>query len=263
MRGLVVVVVVLAGAARTAAAGPDGLVAAPTVIGIPTAWIQPAGAAHVSLDADHELASGVRVTKSLGPLAEVDVASDDLVLTCAPCAGDGRLAEGLQQVSGGFKLGVGQDTWFRHQPAIALGVFAPIHARGGARASEAFAVASLRAGPVRLHAGVSTWATEHTGAGGETITSGGLLAVRPLAGVEWTPTIYPRTTLSTDVQFLPELGPTAAETSRRWLFTWGVRYRAFGWGAIELAVKHREREKLDDAAVMLRMSARLGRGTRL
>ena len=75
------VVVVIAGSATTAAAGPDGLVAAPTVIGVPTAWIQPPGAAHVSGDADHHLGSGVRITKSLGRLAEVDVASDDLLVS--------------------------------------------------------------------------------------------------------------------------------------------------------------------------------------
>ena len=47
MRRLVLVVAVIAGSATAASAGPDGLITAPTVIGVPTAWIQPAGAAHV------------------------------------------------------------------------------------------------------------------------------------------------------------------------------------------------------------------------
>ena len=266
-RPALIVVVVLAASATTAAAGPDGLVAAPTVIGVPTAWIQPAAAVHLSGDVDHRLGSGVRLTKSLGRLAEVDVASDDQVQRCNPCAGDTRATQGVQLVSGAFKLAAGEDAWFRHQPAIAIGVRAPItsldDAAVAARATQAFAVASTTWGPVRLHLGASAWATEHRGGDGATIHRGGLRAARPLAGLEWTPEIYPRTTLSTDVQWLPELGPTAAETAPRWLFAWGVRYRAFSWSAIELAVKHREGDSLSDATVTLRLSARLGRGTRL
>ena len=117
--------------------------------------------------------------------------------------------------------------------------------------------------PIRVDFRITAHPLDGWSADGATIRDGGIFAWRPMAGVEWTPEIYPRTTLSTDAQFVPELGPTAAETTRRWLFTWGVRYRAFAWGAIELAVKHRQNEQLDDAAVMLRMSARLGSGTRL
>jgi hypothetical protein len=257
------VTAVIAGSASAASAGPDGLDTAPTVIGVPTAWIQPAGAAHVSLDGDRFLNSGVRVTKSLSSIAEIDVASDDTILTCDPCRGDGRTTEGLQAVSGGFKLAAGEDAWFRHQPALAVGVNAHITARDEARAAQAYAVASTTWGPVRLHAGAQAWATEHRGGDGAAIRRGDLLAVRPMAGLAWTPYIYPRTILQADFQWVPELGPTAAETDLRWLFAWGARYRAFRWGAIEFAVKHREGEKIGDAAVMIRLTARLGKGTRL
>lgn len=259
-RPLLAALVWVAASASAAAASPDGLTTQPTVIGIPTAWIQPGGALHVSGDGDHHAGSGIRATAGLGPLAEVDVASDDLLVRCDPCAGAERATTGLQQVSGGFKLGLWEDAWFRHQPALAVGVNAPITSRAGERAAEAYAVASLTVGPLRLHAGASAWSTEHRGADGARLHSGGLRAPRPLAAFEWTPEIYPRNTVSAEIQWVPELGPTAADTGPRWVIMWGMRYRAFAWGNIELGVKHRQGEDLGDAAIMVRVSARIGRG---
>ena len=263
MRALLVALVVLA-AAPAAAEGPaataDGLARAPTVIGVPTAWIQEGGALHVTGDVDHHGSSGVRVTKSLGRLAELDLGADDAVVACDPCTGPMRATEGVQLASAGFKLALWEH---RFRPALAVGVRAPIGPADRARAAEAYAVASKTLGPIRLHVGASAWATEHRLADDTLVRVGGLRTVRPLVGLEWKPVIYPRTTLSADAQFVPELGPTRADTAPRWRFAWAVRYRALSWAAIELAVKHRQGEALGDAAVMLRLSARLGRGTHL
>lgn len=267
---LIVVLAILAIARGLAAAddGGDALRAPPVVIAMPTAWIQPRFAVQLSADADHQLDSGSRVAINMARITQVDVASDDLIQVCDPCSGPTRTTSGLQLVSVGWKLGVWHDAWFRGQPALALGVRVPIgaDAPGGSdaepRAAEAYVVASRILGPVRLHAGASAWRAEHRGRAGETIATGGLRAARPMVGLEWTPRIYPRTTLTTDFQYLPELGPSAAETGSRWLFTWGVRYRAFSWSAIELGVKHRQGDGLD-AAVMLRLSAVLGPRPRL
>lgn len=253
--------------AASADDGQDGLLYGPRVITIPTAWIQPELTAHLSGDADFHLDSGARFAVRMGRLVEIDLAADDLLQSCDPCSGLDRATEGVQLGSVGWKLGVWQDAWFRHQPALALGVRVPIAAATPAwsdappRAAEAFVVASRVIGPLRLHAGLSAWQTEHVGRDGAVIAQGDLLAVRPIAGFEWTPKIYPKTSLAADVQWTPELGPTAGETGRRWLFAWGVRYRAFPWSAIELAVKHRQGDDLSDAAIMVRLMTVLSKKT--
>lgn len=270
MRPLVLLSAAAALVAAPAAASADdtdGLVHGPRVITIPTAWIQPKVAGHLSGDADLRLDSGGMLAASMGRLVEIDLAGDDLLQICDPCAGRDRDTTGLQLASVGWKLGVWQDAWFRHQPALALGVRVPIDASAPAwtdatpRAAEAFVVASRELGPIRAHAGVSAWQTEHVDRAGATIVTGHLFAIRPLAGLEWTPRIYPRTSIATDLQFVPELGPTRAETGRRWIFAWGIRYRAFPWSAIELAVKHRQGEGLEQAAVMVRLSTVLSKKT--
>jgi hypothetical protein len=77
--------------------------------------------------------------------------------------------------------------------------------------------------------------------------------VRPVGGVEWTPPQYPKTTLMGDVSYVPFLRDTVVpEVALEWVAGWGVRYQAFEWSAIELAVRHREDEGLGDSTVMVR-----------
>ena len=258
MRRLAVSLATVAALASAARGDDEVATQAPTVLAIPTAWIIPRTAVHVSGDVDHRLGSGARATLAYGRLVEVDVGGDGLVTACDVCGGDARAPRPVQQTTAGWKLGV------RPWPGVALaaGVRVPFGRRGEGRATEAFAVASARLGQVRLHAGASTWATSHRGADGGTLTQGALAGVRPLLGVEWTPDIYPRTTLLADLQWLPQLGPTDAETASRWSFSWGVRYRALRWSAIELGVRHRQDDALGDATVMVRLSALLSANPR-
>jgi hypothetical protein len=79
---------------------------------------------------------------------------------------------------------------------------------------------------------------------------------RPLLGLEWTPAQYPKTSVMGDVAYVPRL-ERAASGSRvalEWIGGWGVRYQAFAWGAIELAVRHRQDEGLGDSTVMVRLN---------
>ena len=73
------------------------------------------------------------------------------------------------------------------------------------------------------------------------------------AGLEITPPQYPKTTLMTDIAYLPLLRQSAPDLE--WAIGWGVRYQALKWGSIELAVRHREGEGLGDSTVMVRVNA--------
>ncbi len=65
--------------------------------------------------------------------------------------------------------------------------------------------------------------------------------------------MYPRTSLLAELTWQPDADADAL----RWLGGWGVRYQAFAWGSIELAVRHRQREALGDAAVLIRVNGAL------
>ncbi|MBP6847061.1 MAG: hypothetical protein KA201_25095 [Kofleriaceae bacterium] len=249
---------IVAALASGAAADDGALGRGPTVLTIPTAWTQPRTSLTAALDGDHRGGSGARITLGYARLVEVDLRGDGELTACAPCAGPARAVEPVRQPTAGWKLAL--TPW--RDGAVAAGVRVPLGYRERARASEAFVVLSQRLGPVRLHAGASTWASAHRGADGGTVTRGPGASVRPLVGLEWTPEIYPRTTILADLQWLPQLGPTAAETAPRWAFAWGVRYRALAWSAIELGVRHREGDELGGATVMVRLSAAWPRATR-
>lgn len=240
---------VVVSAVAGAAAADDGV--APHVLTIPTAWTQPRTAIYASADGDHRFGSSARATLSYARLVDVDVGGDELVTSCDPCTGATRATDGVRQYTAGWKLSL--RPW--RGGAIAAGVRVPFGRRDRARTAAAYAVVSARLGPVRLHAGASTWATEHDRPDGALVRLDPRDTVRPLAGLEWTPEIYPRTTVLADLQWTPELGPTAADTAPRWLFAWGVRYRALSWSSIELGVRHREGDDLGGATVMVRLSA--------
>lgn len=247
-----VLVAALASAAH-ADDGVDGVAnaTAPTVLAIPTAWTQAETALTASLDVDHRWGSSARANLSYAHLVDVDVRGDQELTLCDPCTGSARAADGARQLTAGWKLSL--SPW--RDGRVALGARVPFGHRDRVRASEAFVVLSQALGPVRLHLGASTWASEHRGAAGETITLAPTAGVRPLVGLEWTPVIYPRTTLLADAQWLPQLGPTAADSAPRWVFSWGVRYRALSWSAVELGVRHRQDDELGGATVMLRVTA--------
>jgi hypothetical protein len=234
--------------ARPAAADPLGA----RVLTAPTAWLPDAGTAVATLGIDHRGDSSAIAGYGLGGLAEIELGSDTDVRACTDCTVRptpvvlGRAA---------FRLGARQDAWFRGMPAIVLGVRATFAGRGHAvhdpRASDAYLVASRDLGVVRLHAGIDALSASVDGVRAAA-------RFRPLAGLEIRPSIYPRSTLLGDLAWEPTLDAARGPTLE-WLLGIGVRYQAFDWASVELAVRARQGEDLGSSTVLLRVNAVLAR----
>jgi hypothetical protein len=217
----------------------------PRVITAPTAWLPPAGAVVGTASLDHRGDGAIDASFGLGGLASVELGADSDLRTCSapPCAGD-RRGEPRWHARAAFRMGVGQDAWFRGQPALALGLRTTIGYQP-ARAAELHAVASRTLGPMRVHAGA---ALHDARVGERRLTA----ALRPLVGWELIPPQYPKTTLLADWTWLARFAP--GEPGLEWTAGWGVRYQAFRWGTIELDVRHREDEGLAASTVLVRVS---------
>ena len=232
-RAIVVIVLIAAG---TAVADPAPI---GHVITAPTAWLPPEGGIVGSASLDHRGDGGFRFAYGLGGLAALEIGGDKDMRGCdAACdkpvpAWNGHMA---------FTLGVPQVDL---RPAFALG-FATTFDKPSLKAVDLHLVTSYRFGGVRLHAGAALLESR-TG----DVSSG--VKVRPTAGLEITPPQYPKTTLMTDIAYLPLLRQSAPDLE--WAIGWGVRYQALKWGSIELAVRHREGEGLGDSTVMVRVNA--------
>ena len=233
----------------------------------PTAWLAPegaivgTGAVDLRAIAEGRLESTIVVGYGLGGLAQLDFGTDADVRGCNLC-GD-ALPTPLYLVRAAFRMGARQDAWFAGMPALLVGTRVSVAASGAfdnLRVVDAYGVASrsLFEGKLRLHAGVSLVNARFEAPDGEHELG---LQVRPNAGLEWTPPQYPKTSLMGDVAFLPLL--VADDTGQRieleWVAGWGVRYQAFEWGAIELAVRHREGleshpEGLGDSTLFVRLN---------
>ena len=246
MRAGLTVAAVLA-AAHTAAADPGDPVT-PRVLTAPTAWLPPAEGWVATLGIDHRGDGSAIVGYGLGGVAEVELGADTDIRACSDCTVRpvplwlGRAA---------FRLGAGQDAWFTGMPAIVLGVRTAFAAHGhavhGVEASDAYAVASRDLGVVRLHAGLDALSA---GVAGHRAAA----QLRPLGGIELHPPMYPRSSLLGDIAWQPELdamrGPALG-----WVLGVGVRYQAFSWASIELAVRARQGDDLGGSTVLVRVNA--------
>jgi len=234
---------------RPAAADPAG----PRVLTAPTAWLPRAGTAAAMLSVDHRGDRAAVVSYGLGDLAEVDLGSDSDIRACTDCA---RRPVPAALGRAAFRLGVRQHAWFPGMPALVLGVRTSFAARGhavhGARASDAYVVASRDLGVVRAHLGIAAIAAGIAGARAPA-------TLRPLAALEIHPPMYPRSSLLADIAWEPILDAQRGPTLE-WLLGIGVRYQAFRWASAELAVRVREAEDLGASTVMLRVNAVLERG---
>jgi hypothetical protein len=206
----------------------------------------PAGAATATLGIDHRGDTAAYVAASLDGLAELEIDEDSDVRGCTDCA---MQRTPLRLGRAAFRIGVHQD-WLHGMPALVLGVrttFAAYDpAVGAPRATDAYLVASRDLGVVRLHAGVDALAAsvgDHRSAA----------ALRPLGGVELHPPMYPRSSLLGDIAWEPELD-AAQGPVLRWMLGVGVRYQAFSWASVELAVRARQGDDLGGATVMARFN---------
>ena len=230
----------------------------------PTAWLPPANGLVGTAGLDmRELVGDSRVDDSLifayglGGIAAIELGTDSDIRACIDC-GERPVSTWLGRAS--FRVGSPQDALFTGMPALALGVRTTYTSRSpfdDARVAEVYGVASWVLGPVRAHAGASIVDASHAGptaAGDDDVELGPRL--RPLAGLEWTPSQYPKTSLVGDIAWVPLLEPTRIELE--WAASWGVRYQALSWGAIELFVRHREEGALADSTVLMRVHGVFG-----
>jgi hypothetical protein len=243
MNRLAIILLVALGSARSAAADP----AIGRVLTAPTAWLPPQGGLVGTAGVDRRGDGSVLLAYGLG-IASVELGTDTDVRGCTMCDGDLK-GDPLWLGRAAFRLGARQDAWFNGMPALVLGVRTTFaahgHDLGGARATDAYVVASRELGPVRLHAGAAL-----TDAGYHDISLGPTL--RPLGGFEWTPAPYPKTAVLGDVMWVPKLEPDGVKLE--WVAGWGVRYQALKWGSIELAVRHRQDEGLQESTVLVRVN---------
>jgi len=204
------------------------LAAAPRVFQAPTAWLQPRDAVFATAGIDHHGAPFAAVSAGLGGVAELDVTAGDL--------------DGIMRPTALFKTGLRLGS----RGAVCLGFRKSFG--GDGRTAQAYAAASVDLGQVRLHGGIERWDAE-TPAGAP------VEGFRPLAGLEWTPAIYPRSTVLADVVWAPRPdGDVLA-----WVGSAGVRYTPLSWGSIELGVQIREHDLLDRPSIFVRLNSRLAK----
>jgi hypothetical protein len=237
---------------------------APRVLHVPTAWLQSPGRVYGSTGLDHRGGGFFAIAGGLGRLAEIDVNITDRFVRCAAnCQGDERSTSAAWVASALFKIGAGADALFAGQPALALGFRKSFYVTEAAASStekpvlaELYAAASRRVGPLGLHVGAQLFDAS-TDSARLLDTGNPARRIRPFAGLEWTPPIYPRTTVLADLSWVPEFrrgDDGEYDVELRWLGGWGIRYQALSWGSIELGVRHREGEGLSDSTVFVRVN---------
>ncbi len=226
------------------------------VITAPSAWMAEEGDVMTTAQLDHRLDGGLAIAVGLGGIAELSLDTNTDPRFCMAC---GDTEEPRWFGRAGFRMGWREDTWLRGMPALVLGfrkTFASNAPLDDARIAEVHLVASRGLGPVRLHAGATLTAAGYTDAMGELAELSS--TVRPLGGIEWTPSQYPRTTLLGDLAWVARF-EDGKQPDLEWVAGWGVRYQALRWSSVELLVRHREDEGLGDSTVMIRVNAALHR----
>lgn len=248
MRLSLTLLVVLA-LSRVAAADP----VLSRVLTAPTAWLPPAGTTIGTAGYGRSGDGGMfNLGIGLGGIAAVDIGAENDVRGCKDCTADRPEAptKAIWMGRAGFRLGVRQGVWGRGAPAAVFGVRTTFasrgHTFGRARAAEAYLVASWVVGPTRVHAGVAA-----IDAGFHDDISLGP-TVRPFGGFEWTPRVYPKSSLMVDVMWVPRLEPDPVKLER--VLGIGVRYQALRWGSIELGVRNREDDGLAGTTVLVRVN---------
>jgi len=238
--------------AVTASIGPGLAAADPTpnrVLTAPTAWLPSAGALVGTGTLDHRFDGSVDVAFGLGGIAALEVGTDTDVRVCTSCDADPNPAP-IYLGRAAFRMGVPQNALFHGMPAVVVGVRTAFASSGPrrVRVGEAYLAASRVVGPVRLHAGAMAF-----DASLDDLRLG--TTVRPFGGFEWTPKQYPKTSVLTDIMWLPLLRATDTPSiDTEWILGIGVRYQAFAWGAIDLAVRHRKGDALGDNTVLVRVT---------
>jgi hypothetical protein len=219
----------------------------PQILVAPTGRILPAAIIYTrtTIDTGGGLAGELRV--GLGDVAEFGIATTDLIRSRGAAGGDPeRIAP---YVLASFRLGVTENRWFRHQPAIALGFrksFETEDAGTKSRIAELHLMVTKKLhDAVAVHVGGTFWdaslKTPVEGGGfveelfhdqgvEKQLRATGGIEVRPLPDAEilvdvgWAPTFCYDCTLNPKIRLEP-------------ILSWGVRYLVADWIHIEAGVR--------------------------
>ncbi len=229
--------IAIALAASMAAADP----VEPRLLTAPTAWLPDANGVIAAVGLDMRGQATVAGDFGLGGIGELELGVDSdarecTAASCGTASGD-SLANALHLARAAFRIGAPQDAVFAGEPALVLGVRETIGA--GHAIGEAYVVASRELGPLRLHAGLDALES-----------SIATTQLYPLAGLEYTPQQFHKTTLMADVAWQPIFGETI---NFERILGVGVRYQTFTWLTVELDYRAREGESLAGSTVLARV----------
>ncbi|MBL4637557.1 MAG: hypothetical protein JKY56_27120 [Kofleriaceae bacterium] len=225
--------------------GPPVVIKHPIVLAAPTAHLLPAAVIYSSTSLDTGGGFGSKFKVGLGDVGEFGIETTDRVRFIAGAGLDPETIQPLLLAS--FKMGIGEDRLFEHQPALALGFrksFETKHNDFDIRVAAIELVASKTLGPVSIHAGGVFWdaslASRFSGDDAIVLHDYGTKRqIRPIAGLQASP--FKDSQLLVDIYWVPRFDlstDTAREKiSLRPALSWGVRYNVGKSVSIESGVR--------------------------
>jgi hypothetical protein len=176
----------------------------------------------------------------LGDVAEFGIGATDLIRVRPAPGDDAERVDPFAQAS--FKMGVGENRLFRHQPAVALAFRKSFeHNFGSAklRTAALYLMVSKAFGPkFSLHAGgvLVDAAIREPGAASVFFHDQGVREqIRPVLALEAEPLL--RSSIMVELNWVPEFTRAPADIRMSAVLTWGVRYRITTLLAFESGVR--------------------------
>lgn len=225
----------------------------PEVLTTPTGFLLPAAVFYTKFGVDTGGGATFDSRIGLGDVAEFGVATTDTIRQRQDDADED--SDRIQPYfTASFRLGVGEDRLFEHQPAVALGFrksFETKHDGYESRVAELTLVASKHFGDkFAMHVGGAFWDASLAGQLdiGEDVEDRSITfhdiatprdQFRPFGGIQARP--LPRSLILVDLGWAPELCLQCSTDARkirlRPVLSWGVRYEVAPWMRIESGVR--------------------------
>ncbi len=204
---------------------------APHLLAVPTGHLLPAGVVHstTSLDTGGSFGGSLRI--GLGDVGEFGVETSPRIRMQRSADAAPHTVQPLILAS--FRMGVGEDRLFKHQPAMALGFrksFSREEFNNDIRVAGIDLVASKTLGKTKLHVGGVFWdaSMSDVNSGEEVLLhdTGTKRQIRPFGGIEAEP--IKNAQLLIDLYWVPLFSPFADSDKDAIKLTptlsWGVRY---------------------------------------
>jgi hypothetical protein len=227
---------------------PDRPIDMPVIISSPTGWLLPAAVLYskTAIDTGGGVTSDNRV--GLGDVAEFGIATTDSV-RAKPDA-DTRAERIQPYLTASFRLGVGENRLFEHQPGITLGFmksFERNHDDQKTRIAELTLVASEHLGRrVAVHVGGAFWDASLQSTTGDNRdevtlhdqTNHWNKQIRAFGGIQVEP--IDKSMILVDLGWAPEFCYACTGDDRIKLrpeLSWGVRYQVADWLQLDSGVR--------------------------